>query len=160
MNILNQYSFIWLAAAVTILAALVFLRKKPRLPDFLAVGVILLALVAAWFVLRPRQTLLSGEAAEVQARIGQGTPVLLEFQSPYCLACTAIKPVVDDLEEEYAGRLLILRVDVQSQAGRELAAVYGFQYTPTFIFFDAAGREIWREVGGLNRERLQQALQP
>lgn len=160
MNILNQYSFIWLAAAVTLIAALVFLRKKPRLPDFLAVGVILLALVAAWFVLRPRQTLLSGEAAEVQARIGQGTPVLLEFQSPYCLACTAIKPVIDDLEEEYAGRLLILRVDIQSQAGRELAAAYGFQYTPTFIFFDAAGREVWREIGGLNRERLQQSLQP
>jgi thioredoxin 1 len=160
MNILNQYSFVWLAAFVTILAALIFLRKKPRLPEFLAVGVILLALVTAWFLLRPRQTLLSGEAAEVQASIGQGTPVLLEFQSPYCLACTAIKPVVDNLEAEYAGRLLILRVNIQSQAGRELAAVYGFQYTPTFIFFDAAGNEVWREVGGLNVERLRQSLEP
>lgn len=160
MTIFNHYSFLWLAVAMTLIAALVFLRKKPRLPDFIAVGVILLALLTAWLLLRPRQTILSGEAAEVQARIGRGTPVLLEFQSPYCLGCTAIKPLVDDIEKQYAGRLIVLRVNIQSQAGRELAAAYGFQYTPTFIFFDAAGREIWREVGSLNLERLQQALQP
>ncbi|MEZ0395530.1 MAG: thioredoxin family protein [Anaerolineales bacterium] len=160
MSIFNQYSFLWLALAVTVIAALVFLRRKPRLPDFLAVGVVLLALLTAWLLLRPRQTILSDEAAEVQARIGQGTPVLLEFQSPYCLACTAIKPPVDRLEAQYAGRLIVLRVNVQSQAGRELAAVYGFQYTPTFIFFDAAGQERWREVGGLTPERLEQSLSP
>lgn len=160
MSILNQYSFLWLAFAVTIIAALIFLRKKPRLPDLIAVGVILLALLTAWLLLRPRQTLLSGEAAEVQARIGQGTPVLLEFQSPYCLGCTAIKPLVDNVEAQYAGRLIVLRVDVQSPAGRELAAVYGFQYTPTFLFFDAAGREVWREIGGLTLERLEQSLSP
>ncbi len=160
MSILNQYSFLWLAVAVTLIATLVFLRKKPRLPDFLAVGVILLALLTAWMILRPRHTILSGEAAEVQAQIGQGTPVLLEFQSPYCLGCTAIKPLVDDVERQYAGRLIVLRMNIHSQAVRELSAAYDFQYTPTFIFFDSTGQEVWREVGSLSLERLQQSLQP
>jgi hypothetical protein len=83
MRILNQYSFLWLAAALTIVTALIFLRRKPRWPEFLAVGVVVLGLVVAWSILHPRQTVLSGQAAEVQGSIGQGTPVLLEFQSPY-----------------------------------------------------------------------------
>ena len=83
MSILNQYSFLWLAAALAIVAALIFLRKKPRWPEFLAVGIVALGLVVAWSILHPRQTALSEQAAGVQANIGQGTPVLLEFQSPY-----------------------------------------------------------------------------
>ena len=83
MSILNQYSFLWLAAALTLVTAIVFLRKKPRWPEFLAVGMVVLGLVVAWSLLRPRQTVLSGQAAGVQESIGQGTPVLLEFQSPY-----------------------------------------------------------------------------
>ena len=67
---------------------------------------------------------------------------------------------MDGLEREYAGRLLIIRLDIQSEVGRELAPVYGFQYTPTFVFFDAAGTELWRQVGGLDAGRLRQSLQP
>jgi thioredoxin-related protein len=71
-----------------------------------------------------------------------------------------MKPIVDGLEREYEGRLLVIRLDIQSEVGRELAPVYDFQYTPTFIFFDSAGTELWREVGGLDTERLRQSLLP
>lgn len=67
---------------------------------------------------------------------------------------------MDGLEREYEGRLRVLRLDVQSQVGRELAPLYGFQYTPTFILFDAAGNELWRQIGGLDAERLRQSLRP
>lgn len=70
------------------------------------------------------------------------------------MACVALKPVVDRLEAETQGRLVVLRVNVQSPAGRELAAFYGFEYTPTFIFFDAQGVERWRMVGSLDPERV------
>jgi thioredoxin-related protein len=66
---------------------------------------------------------------------------------------------VDGLEQEYGSRLLVIRVDVQETAGRKLAAAYGFQFTPTFIFFDAEGRELWRQVGGLDLVRLRSALE-
>jgi thioredoxin-related protein len=71
-----------------------------------------------------------------------------------------MKPIVDGLEREYAGRLLVLRLDIQSEVGRELAPVFNFQYTPTFIFFDATGVELWREIGGLDPEHLRQSLLP
>ncbi len=158
--IFNQYSFGIAAASILIVAGLVLFRKKPRLSDMLAYLLLTAGLAAAWLALRPTQTQLMGEAAAVQKMIGAGVPVLLEFQSPYCVGCMAIKPTVDALEQELDGRLHIIRLDVQSPVGRELAPVYGFQFTPTFIFFDAQGREAWRQIGGLDADRVRRAVEP
>lgn len=139
-------------------AAVILLTRKPRWNDYLAFCVILVGLAAAWIILHPRQTPLMEDARTVQAMIGAGTPVLLEIQSPYCLACTAVKPIVDDLEAELGSKLRIIRVDVQQPAGRELASQYRFQYTPTFIFFDPSGIELWRQVGSLDPVRVHTSL--
>lgn len=66
---------------------------------------------------------------------------------------------MDGLEQELSGQLKIIRIDVQSPVGRELAPLYGFQFTPTFIYFDAQGVERWREVGSLDVERVRQSVQ-
>ncbi len=79
----NHYSFIWIAAGLTIVAGLVLLTNKPRVRDFVSFGVIVAGLVVAWVILHPHQTVLMGDAKSVQDLIGAGTPVLLEFQSPY-----------------------------------------------------------------------------
>ena len=82
-EIYNHYSFLWIALGLTIVAGLVLLTNKPKLRDFISFGVIVTGLFAAWLVLHPRQTLLMSDAKAVQAMIGSGKPVLLEFQSPY-----------------------------------------------------------------------------
>ena len=79
----NHYSFLWIAVGLTVVAGLVLLTNKPRLRDFVSFGVIVAGLLVAWLVLHPRQTALMSDAKSVQAMIGAGTPVLLEFQSPY-----------------------------------------------------------------------------
>ncbi len=66
---------------------------------------------------------------------------------------------MDELENELGDRLLIIRLNVQEEVGRELAPVYGFGFTPTFIFFDAEGKELWREVGGLNPQRVRESVE-
>ena len=70
-----------------------------------------------------------------------------------------MKPIVDGIEQDYAGRLLVIRLNIQEEVGRELAPFFGFEFTPTFIFFDAQGRELWRSVGDLDLERLRQSLE-
>jgi len=50
---------------------------------FLAFGVIIAGMITAWVIMHPRQTPLMDDAKMVQEMIGAGTPVLLEFQSPY-----------------------------------------------------------------------------
>ena len=63
--------------------SLVLLTDKPKWNDYLAFSVIAGAYLGAWIILHPRQTPLIEDAKTVQAMIGSGTPVLLEFQSPY-----------------------------------------------------------------------------
>ncbi len=79
----NHYSFLWIALALTAVAGLVLLTNKPRIRDFISFGVIVAGLLVAWIVLHPHQTALMNDATAVKAMIGAGTPVLLEFQSPY-----------------------------------------------------------------------------
>ena len=83
MQIINQYSAVWIAAFLVAVAGFFLLRRKPKWPHFLVFCLLVLGLVAAWIFLHPSQTAQGTTAAQVQASIGQGTPVLLEFQSPY-----------------------------------------------------------------------------
>jgi thioredoxin-related protein len=69
-----------------------------------------------------------------------------------------MKPVVDRLENEVGEQLDIIRLNIQEPVGREMADNYDFQYTPTFIFFDENGNEVWREVGGLDVEHVRESL--
>jgi len=69
-----------------------------------------------------------------------------------------MKPAVDGLEKELGNQLDIIRVNIQDAAGRELAGAFAFQYTPTFIFFDGRGNELWREVGSLDVQHVRDSL--
>lgn len=82
-TLFTLYSYIFVASGLAIIAGLILLTNKPKWNDYLAFAVIAGGLAAAWVTLHPRQTPLMDDAKEVQAMIGNGTPVLLEFQSPY-----------------------------------------------------------------------------
>jgi hypothetical protein len=82
-QIVNQYSALWMAGAFVLLVVLIIFRHKPTTGEFIALGLMILGLGVAWSLLHPRQTPLMDDAKSVQAIIGQGKPVLLEFQSPY-----------------------------------------------------------------------------
>ena len=157
-DVFQFYFVILVLLILVLLVGLALFWRKPRWPEILAFGTIFAAIIGLYFYLRPVQTELVGEAAEVQALIGQGTPVLLQFQSPYCVACVALVPTIDAIEAEFEGRLLVLRINVQENVGMQLAPVYRFQYTPTFIFFDAGGTERWRTIGSFDEDRLRQEL--
>ena len=65
---------------------------------------------------------------------------------------------MDGLETELGPKLHILRLNVQDNVGRELAPVYDFEYTPTYIFFDARGKELWRTVGEIDPQRVRDSV--
>ena len=157
-QIYNHYSFLWIALALTIVAGLVLLTNKPKLRDYLSFSVIVAGLFVSWLILHPHQTPLMSDAKAVQAMVGGGTPVLIEFQSPYCIDCTAEKPIVDGLENELGKKLHVIRINIQDQIGQELAPVYDFEYTPTYIFFDAQGNELWRTIGEINPQQVRDSV--
>lgn len=69
-----------------------------------------------------------------------------------------MQPIVDRVERKFRGELNVIRVDVQGPRGRELAERYDFEFTPTFIFFDEEGNEVWRSAGDLDVARVQESL--
>lgn len=66
---------------------------------------------------------------------------------------------MDELENEIGDEILFIRLNIQEDVGRELAPVYDFEFTPTFIYFDENGEELWREVGGLDAQRVRDSVQ-
>ena len=79
---LNQHSFLVAAVAGTILLAAILLRDGVRPGDLLAIGALDLGLALAYALLGPGEST-EREITAIRSQIGQGQPILLEFQSPY-----------------------------------------------------------------------------
>jgi len=65
---------------------------------------------------------------------------------------------VNRLEEDFPVQLLVVSVDVQSALGNDLVREYG-KFTPTFVFFNTEGDEIWRMIGSIDPEKVRQSLE-
>jgi non-homologous end joining protein Ku len=82
VQILNQFSFLLAAGLGLAVLAYALLRDGVKGSDLIALASLALGFTAAFALLRPRASTV-GEAEAALRQIGQGTPVLLEFQSPY-----------------------------------------------------------------------------
>lgn len=82
-SMFNQYSLFLILIAFLALAAFLLFRRGVRIQGIFVFIAIMAGLAVAWLALRPTQTPLSDAVSDIQARIGAGRPVLLEFQSPY-----------------------------------------------------------------------------
>jgi thioredoxin-related protein len=69
------------------------------------------------------------------------------------------KPIVDGIERDFAGRLVVLRVNIQEPLGRELQAAYQVEFTPTFILFDAEGEQIGKFVGAIDPNVVRRVIE-
>jgi thioredoxin-related protein len=68
------------------------------------------------------------------------------------------KPVVDRLEQELAGQAQVVRVNLISQTGVDLARRYGVRATPTLLVFDGAGNVVYSQAGIPNRAAVLEAV--
>ncbi len=64
-------------------------------------------------------------------------PAIIDFYADWCGPCKMVAPVLEELSEEYEGRLLVYKVDTEIE--QELAQVFGISSIPTFIFIGADG---------------------
>lgn len=78
-------------------------------------------------------------------------PVLVDLYADWCGPCKVLAPVLDEVARDGAGRLLVLKVNVDHHPG--IAARYGVQGVPTLLWLEG-GQERDRLVGFPGREAL------
>ena len=72
--------------------------------------------------------------ADFQQEVIQSqTPVLVDFWAAWCPPCRAIAPTIDELADEFAGRVKVAKVDVD--ANQQLANTFHIRSIPTLLLF-------------------------
>ena len=80
------------------------------------------------------------------------TPVLVDFWAEWCMPCKMVAPVLDQISQDYAGRLKIAKVDVDN-AG-EIAQKFNIVSIPTLLLFKD-GNVVGQQVGAVPRETIE-----
>ena len=82
-------------------------------------------------------------------------PVMVDFWAAWCGPCRMVGPIIDELSEEYAGKAVIGKVDIDSN--QQYAAQFGVRNIPTVLVFKN-GELIDRKVGVSSKNDYAEAL--
>jgi len=82
-------------------------------------------------------------------------PVLVDFWAAWCAPCRMVAPIVDELAEEYSGRITFTKVDVDQNP--KIATRYGIMSIPTLLIFKK-GEPVSNIVGYRPKEELKRSL--
>ena len=90
------------------------------------------------------------------AQIESGKAVVVDFWATWCGPCQRVAPIVEQLADEYDGKVLIGKYNVDE--GVTVAAQYGIRSIPTLLFFKG-GQLVDRHVGAASKAVLEAKLQ-
>jgi thioredoxin 1 len=82
-------------------------------------------------------------------------PCLIDFYADWCGPCKMVAPVLEELSEEYDGKLNIYKVNTEEQ--RELSAIFGIQSIPSLLFVPKEGQP-QMAMGALPKDTLEKAF--
>lgn len=83
--------------------------------------------------------------ANIKKAAEAGTPVMVDFYADWCGPCKMAARIIDKLAEEFAGKVQIVKVDVDEN--NATAGKHQVMSIPTVIMFDAKGAEAQKQVG-------------
>ena len=98
----------------------------------------------------------ASDASFEQEVLKSETPVLLDFWAEWCGPCKSIGPALDELATEYAGRLRIVKVNIDEN--QQTPRTYGVRGIPTLMVIKN-GKVEATQIGAVSKGQLSQMIE-
>lgn len=126
---------------------------------YVRIGIVALLAVVVGIVVLSKQrdraspaTMANPESGPADAAAREPLPTLIELGAGKCAACKAMVPILERLEEDYAGRFNVQSIDVIED--KWAADAFRVRVIPVQVFTDAQGNELFRHEGFYAREDI------
>lgn len=83
-------------------------------------------------------------------------PAIIDFYADWCGPCKAVAPVLEELSNEYEGKLLIYKIDTEKE--QELSMLFGIQSIPTLLFIPVDGAPMMQK-GAIPKNAFKQVIE-
>lgn len=91
-----------------------------------------------------------------QEVVAKGLPLVLDFSATWCGPCKKVAPIMDEIAEEYAGKVIVGKCDVDEC--EDLAMEYGIRNVPTVLYIKD-GAVVDKQVGAATKSVFVEKLQ-
>ena len=95
-------------------------------------------------------------SSEFSALLQEDKLLVVDFYATWCGPCKKLSPTLDEVSEEFAGQVNIVKVDVDES--EDLALNYGIRSVPTVLFFKN-GQQVDKFVGALPKSEIVTKIQ-
>ena len=83
-------------------------------------------------------------------------PLVVDFWATWCGPCRMVSPIISELAEEYDGKIVVAKCDVEEN--EDLAMDFGIRNIPTILFFKN-GEVVDKLVGAVSKQKFQEKFE-
>ena len=83
-------------------------------------------------------------------------PAIIDFYADWCGPCKTVAPILEELSNEYEGKLKIYKVDTEVE--QELASVFQIRSIPSILFIPTGGKQPMMQAGALPKGALNEII--